>query len=150
MVSKWSVGLFKRCPPTKWWRKELPSYSKLSMDEVGSLVNHSLAAPLRVVVKERHSISSRGCWSPKVILKVLRWSKISFNPSNGLSWGRRNFKGIGHSTTTTVKCESVLLTILSRLRSVLSLIAFLSSSISFLISLRRSELTPSGVFGRLF
>ena len=67
MVGKWSAGLFGRYPSTKWWRKVLPRCSKLSMDDVGSLVNHSLAAPLRVVGKERHSISSGGCCRPKVI-----------------------------------------------------------------------------------
>ena len=120
------------------------------MDDVGSLVNHFLAAPLRVMGKERHCISSGSYWRPKVILKMLRWSKGSFNPSNGLSCGRRNFEGIGHSRTTMVKGDSVLLTILSRLWSVFSLIAFLSSSISFLISLRRSELAPSRVLSRFF
>jgi len=52
MVSRWSAGLFGRCPPTKWYNKELPNYSKLSMDNVGNFVNYSLAAPLRVVGKE--------------------------------------------------------------------------------------------------
>ena len=46
-----------------------------------------------------------------------------------------------------MKGEFVFLTILSRLRSIFSLIAFCNSSISFLISLRRSELGPSGVTG---
>ena len=59
MVSKWSVVL-GRCPPMKWRKKELPNCSKLSMDDVGNFVNHSLAAPLGVVKKERHSISSDG------------------------------------------------------------------------------------------
>ena len=85
MVSKWSAGLFGHCLLMKWQRKELPSCLKLSMNDVGSLVNHSLVAPLRVVGKEGHSISLGGYWRPKIILKVLRWSKISFNPSNGLS-----------------------------------------------------------------
>ena len=148
MVSKWFASLFGRCPPTKWQRKELPSCSKLSMDDVGSLVNHSLATPLRVVEKERHKISSGGCWRPKVVLKVLRWSRGSFNPSNGLSYGRRNFEGTGHSRTAMMKGEFVFLAILSRLRSIFSLIAFCNSSISFLISLRRFELNPFGVTGR--
>ena len=117
---------------------------------VGSLVNYSLAAPLRIVGKERHSISLGDYWRPKVILKVLRWSKGSFNPSNGSSCGRRNFDGTEHSRTAMVKGESLLLTILSKLQSVFSLIAFLNSSISFLISLRRSDLTPFGVLGRFF
>ena len=69
MLSKWSASLFGRFSPTKWWRKALPSYSKLSIDDVGNLVNHSLAAPLRVVGKKWHSISSRGCWRPRVVLK---------------------------------------------------------------------------------
>ena len=61
MVSKWSTGLLGCCPPMKWHKKELTNYSKLSMDDVGNFVNHSLATPLRVVEKERHSISSGDC-----------------------------------------------------------------------------------------
>ena len=72
MVNKWSAGLFGRCLPTKWHRKALPNCSKLSIDDVGSFVNHSLTAPLREVGKDQHSISSGGCWRPRVILKVLR------------------------------------------------------------------------------
>ena len=60
MVSKWSAGHLGRCPPMKWRKKELLNCSKLLMDDVSSLVNHSLAALLRVVGKDRHSISSRG------------------------------------------------------------------------------------------
>ena len=60
MVSKWSTGFFGRCLPKKCRKKALPNYSKLSMDDVGSFVNHSLVAHLRVVGKKRHSISSEG------------------------------------------------------------------------------------------
>ena len=140
MVSKWSAGLFGRCTPTKWRRKELLSCSKLSIDDVGNLVNHSLAAPLRVVGKERHRILLGGCWRPCVVLNVLRWSNGSFSLSKGLSWDRRNLEGIEHSWTAKVKGESVFLTILSKLWSIFPLIVFLSSSISFLISLRRLSL----------
>ena len=147
MVSKWSVGLFGRCPPTKWRRKALPNYSKLSMDDVGNFVNHSRAAPLRVVGKERHSISSGGCWRTNVVLKVLRWSRGSLSPSNGSSWGNRNFDRTGHSKTAMVKGEFVVLTIPSRLQSIFPLMAFLSSSISFSISQRRSEFGSSRVVG---
>ena len=52
MVSKWSTGLFGRCPPTKCHKKALPNCLKLSMDDVGNFVNHSLTAPLRMVGKE--------------------------------------------------------------------------------------------------
>ena len=131
----------------KWRKKALLNWSKLSMDEVGNFVNHSLAALLRVVGKERHIISSGGCWSPRVVLKVLRWSWGSLSPSNGSSWGKRDFDSTGHSSTATVKGESIAFTILSTLRSVLSLMALLSSSISFLISRRRSEFCSPGVVG---
>ena len=47
-----------------------------------------------------------------------------------------------------VKGESILLTIPSRLQFVFSFIAFLSSSISLLISLRRSKFASSKVFNR--
>ena len=52
MVSKWSAGLFGRCPPTKCHKKALPNCLKLSMNDVGNFVNHSLTAPLRMVGKE--------------------------------------------------------------------------------------------------
>ena len=123
MVSRWFTGLLRCCPLTKWCKKELPNYSKLSMDDVGNFVNHSHAAPLRVVGNEQHSIFSRGCWRPSVILKVLRWSKRSLSSSNGSSWGRRNFDGNGHSRIAAVKGESIVLTILSRLRPVFPLMA---------------------------
>ena len=58
MVSKKSASLLGRCPPTKWCKKALLNCSKLSMDDIGNFVNHSLTTPLRVVRKERHSISS--------------------------------------------------------------------------------------------
>ena len=147
MVSKWSAGLLGHCPPMKCHKKVLLNCSKLSTDDVGNFVNHSLAAPLRVVGKERHSISSGGCWRPSVVLKVLRWSWGSLNSSNDSSWGNRNFDGTGHSRTTAVNGESVTLTNLSSLYSVFTLMALLNSSISFLISRRRSEFWSSGEMG---
>ena len=52
MVSKWSIGLIGRCPLMKWRKKAMLNCLKLSMDEVGNFVNHSLVAPLRAVGKE--------------------------------------------------------------------------------------------------
>ena len=146
MVGKWSAGLFGRYPPMKWHTKELPSCSKLSMDDVANLLNHTHPAPLRVVRKEQHNISSGGCYKLKVVLKVVMWSSKSFRPSNNSSCGRQNFRGIGHSRTFVVKGESILLTIPSILQSIFSLTTFLSSSISLLISLRRSKFASSEVF----
>ena len=131
----------------KWRRKALLNCSKLSMDEFGSFVNHSLAAAFRVVGNERHNISSGGCWRPNVVLKVLRWSWGSLSPSNGSNWGRRNLEGTGHSRTVVVKGKSMALTILSTLRSVFSFKAFLSSSISLLTSRSNSEFCSLGVAG---
>ena len=149
MVSRWSAVLFGRCPLTKWQTKEPLSCLKLSMDDVGSLLNHSQAASLRVVGKERHRISSGGYWRPNVILNIFSSSSGSFSPSKGSSWGKQNWEGIGHSWTATVNGESVFLTILSKLWTIFSLMAFLNSSISFLISLKRSEFVSSGVLVRL-
>ena len=58
-------------------------------------------------------------------------------------------EGTRHSWTATVNGESVFLTILSKLWSIFSLMAFLNSSISFLISLKRSKFVSSGVLVRL-
>ena len=102
-----------------------------------------LLAPLRVVGKDWHSISSGGYWIPSTVLKVLKWSWGSLSSLNGSSWGNWNFDGIGHSRTAIVKGESVALTNLPRLRSVFSLMALLNLSISILISRRRSELCSS-------
>ena len=148
MVSRWSASLFGHCPPTKWRTKELPICSKLSMDDVASLLNHTRTAPLRVVGKVLHNISSGGCYRLKVILKVVIWYSGSFRPSKDSSYGRRNFRGIGHFRTFMVKGEFILLTIPSRFRFASSLIAFLSLTISLLISLRRSKFASSEVFGR--
>ena len=131
----------------KWCRKALLNCSKLSMDEFGNFVNHSLAAAFRVVGNKRHNISSGGCWRPNIVLKVLRWSLGSLSPSNGSSWGRQNLEGTGHSRTAVVKGESMALTILSTLRSVYSFRALLSSSISFLTSCSKFEFCSSGVVG---
>ena len=84
------------------------------MDDIASLLNHTRATSLRMVGKERHKISSRGCCRLRVILKVVIWSSGSFRLSNDSSGGRRNFGGKGHFRTFIVKGESVLLTIPSK------------------------------------
>ena len=118
------------------------------MDDVACLLNHTRTTPLRVVGREWHNISFGGYYRLKVILKVVIWSSGSFKPLNDSSCGRRNFGSIGHSRTFVVKGEFVLLTIPPRFQSVFSLIVFLSSTISLLISLRRSKFASSEVFGR--
>ena len=131
----------------KWCTKELPSCSKLSLDEVASLQNHTRAAPLRVVGKERLKISFGVYYRLKVILKEVIWSSGSFRPSNDSSCGRWSFGSRGRSKIFVLKGEFVLLTIPSMFLSIFSLIVFLNSSISFLTFLRRSEITSSEEFG---
>ena len=41
------------------------------MDERMSFINNTLVAPLRVVGKDLHKISSRVCYKLRVILKVV-------------------------------------------------------------------------------
>ena len=77
---------FRALSPDKVAQKGTAQYF---FNDVGNFVNHSLATLLRVVGKERHSISSRDYWRPNVVLKVLRWS---LSPSNGSSWRKRNFE----------------------------------------------------------
>lgn len=127
----------------KWCTKELLSCLKSFKDDQVSLLNHTLAAPLRVVRKDLYKISSGVCCRLRVHLKVVIWSNGSLKPSNYLSWGRQNFGGKWHSKIFGVKGESVIFTIPSRFLFVFSLIAFLSSSISFRMLLRRSLLAPS-------
>ena len=107
------------------------------------MLNHTRAALLRVIRKDRHRISSGICCRLRVILKVVMWSKGSFMPSYDSSCRRQNLGDRGNSKTFVVKGESVLFTIPSKFLFVFSFIAFFSSSISFLMILRRSLLTPS-------
>ena len=131
----------------KWRTKELPSYSKLLMEKFANLLNNTRVAPLREVGKERLKISFGVCCKLKVVLKVVMWSSGSFRPLNDSSCERWNFGGRGHSKIFVLKGESILLTIPSKFLSIFSLIAFLNSSISLLMFLRRSEFTSSKDFG---
>lgn len=117
------------------------------MEDVSNLLNHTRAAPLRVVGKKRHKISSGVYCKLKVVLKVVMWSSGSFKPSNDSSCGSRNFGRKGHSKILVVKGEFVLLTVLSKFLSIFSLITLFSSSISFLMFLWRFELASSEEFG---
>ena len=143
IVSRWSTGLFCRCPLTKWCTNELLSCSKSSIDDWANFLNRTCTAPLRVAGKEWHRISYGVCYRLRVILKVVMWSNGSFRLSYNPSWGKWNLGGKRHSRTFVVKRELVLFTISSKFLFVFSFMAFFSSSISFLMLLRRSLLTPS-------
>ena len=114
------------------------------MDDVGNFVDHSLTASLRVVGKEWHNILFGGCWRPKVVLKMLliqrvlqfveRFKLRQAKFQRHWAFQDRRHEGwihhLDHSIQVSVRFP---------------LMALLSSSISFLISQRRSELGLLGV-----
>ena len=50
--------------------KELLNYSKFMVDAAGSLLNHTLVAPLRVVGNDLQIISSGVCWMFNIVLNA--------------------------------------------------------------------------------
>ena len=106
--------------------KESLSWSKFTMDVVGSLLNHTRAAPLRVAGNILKITSSGVCWRLKVVLNAHMWSRGSLVPLKTSSWGRWNLKGKGHSRTLAMKDESVLLIMPSKFIAVFPFMAFLS------------------------
>ena len=44
------------------------------MEDAGNLLNHTLAAPLKVAGKDLQMTSSRVCWRFKIVLKASIWS----------------------------------------------------------------------------
>lgn len=95
--------------------------------------------PFKSCQKGQHTISSRVCCKLRVVFKVVMWSNGSFRPSYELSYGRLNLGGKGHFKTLVMKEESVVFTIPSRFLVIFSFIALFSSSIFFLLFLRRSS-----------
>ena len=91
----------------KWHTNRLLSWSKSSIEDCANLLNHTQAAPLRVVGKDWHTILSRVCYRLKVILKVVMWSSGSFNSSYDSSCKSQNFGESGWSSTRCVNGESV-------------------------------------------
>ena len=55
----------------KCWTNESLSCFKFAIDDVGSLLNHTLVAPLSVAGKDLHITSSRVCSRFRIVLKAL-------------------------------------------------------------------------------
>ena len=127
----------------KWRTNELLNCSKSSMDDKAKLLNQTDVASLKVVKKDRHTISLEVWCKLKVVLKVVMWSNKSFKSSYESSYVRQNFDGKGHSKILVVKGEFVIFTIPSRFLVVFSFVALFSLCISFLTLLRRSSLILS-------
>ena len=133
MLRRCPVGFLCLCPPVKWQTKPLLSCSKFTMVHGGILLNQTLVAPFSVVGKALHIISSGVIYRCIKVLNDSMWSKESFEPSHGSSWGRRNFGGRGRFNILVVNGKSVLCIIPSKFSMAFSFTALLSSSISLLM-----------------
>ena len=76
----------------------------------GSLLNHTLAGPFRVVGKALHMISTRTPKRCMVVLNMAIWSQGSWVPSYESRVGILNFQGKGWLVMDAIKEESVLRT----------------------------------------
>ena len=126
--------------------KESLNFSKLAIKNDANLLNQTRAAHLRVVRKDLHMTSSGVCCRFNNALKDSMWSSGSICPSYVFKWGSQNFGGRGHSRTSLVNGESVLLIIPSKFLDDFPFRAFFISSISFLMFLRSTSLFWLGCF----
>ena len=76
-VSRYKGCLLWRCLPMKCQTKELLNCSKLAINNASSLLNHTLATPLRVVGKDLQITSSGVCWRFNIALNAPMWSRVS-------------------------------------------------------------------------
>ena len=74
----------------------------------GSLPNHTLAEPFKLVGKALHMILSETPWMCMVVLKVAMWSQGSLISSYESKVGILNLEGRGWLVMDTIKGESVL------------------------------------------
>ena len=124
--------------------KESLNFSKLAIKNDANLLNQTRAAHLRVVRKDLNMTSPSVCCRFNNALKDSMWSSGSICPSYVFKWVSQNFGGRGHSRTSLVNGESVLLTISSKFLDDFPFRAFFISSISFLMFLRSSLLFRLG------
>ena len=103
-----------KLPPMKWQTNESLSCSKFATEDASNLLNHTLAALLRVAGKDLQITLFEVCWRFKIVLKALMWLRGSFVPSWNSSCDKRNFRGKGHSKSLAVKGKSVHLSMPSR------------------------------------
>ena len=133
MLKRWPVGFLCLFPPMKWWTKLLLSCSKSAIVHGVILLNHTLAAPFRVVGNALHITLPRVICNSISVLNDSMWSKGSLEPSYDSNSRRQNFGARGRFNASSVNGESVLQIILSRFSPPLSFIALFSLSISFLM-----------------
>ena len=67
---RYEVGLLWRWPPMKWQTKESLSCLKFAIDAVDNLLNHTLAAPLRVAGNDMQITSFGVCWRFNIVLNA--------------------------------------------------------------------------------
>ena len=81
MLKRWPVGFLCLFPPMKWWTKLLLSCSKSAIVHGVILLNHTLAAPFRVVGNALHITLPRVICNSISVLNDSMWSKGSLEPS---------------------------------------------------------------------
>ena len=126
------MGLLRFWPPIKCQTNKSLNYLKFAIDDTGSLLNHTLMAPLSVVGKDLHITSSGVCCRFSIILKAPIWLTRSLLSSYNSSCGRRNLRGKRHSKTLVVKGESILLSMPLRFIAVFPFLSFFTSSSSLI------------------
>ena len=70
IVSRYEVGLLWRWPLMKCRTKELLRCLKFAIDAAGSLLNHTLAAPLKVAGNDLQITSSQVYWRFNTVLNA--------------------------------------------------------------------------------
>lgn len=80
MFNRWPMGFLWRYPPMKWQTKLSLRCSNLAIVRRDSLLNHTLAAPFRVIGNALHMTSFGIICRFIMVLKDSIWCRGSFNP----------------------------------------------------------------------
>ena len=115
MFNRLAKDLLYLCPPIKWVTEYLLSSLKVETMLGVSLLNHTFAGPLSVVRNALYIISSVTPCRYMRVLNNSRWSRGSFEPTYGSTYGILNLAGRGKDVTGVVNGESVQWTSSSKL-----------------------------------
>ena len=138
MFNRLDKERFGLCPPTKLLTNNLLNSWKDVMVFGGSLLNHTLVGPFKVVGKTLHIILSRTPWRCMVVLNVAMWSKGSRVLSYESKAGILNLEGKGWLVIDATKGEFVMWTRSSTWFTLL-MESFISSMALFIWSISLSK-----------
>ena len=108
MFNRLDEECFYLCPPTKLLTNNLLNSWKEVMVFGGSLLNHSLVGPFKVIGKALHIILSETPWRCMVVMNVAMWSQGSRVPSYESRAGILNLEGKRWLVMEATKEESIL------------------------------------------